>query len=98
MLGTVFRTHGAGFYGVYQEQWGELVQTVSHPYCIEADRQFAFHLLSDVFEFGLNKHSARLCFESMLPTIIESCKSCPEVGPRRTCAYAIGELASVRAR
>lgn len=90
VLGTLCRTHGALFFPVYLEHWGESVLGMCHPYCLEADRQFAAFVLSDVLEFALNDSTAADYHARSLPALIDICCNSKETGPRRTAAYAIG--------
>ena len=92
LLGTIFRTHGALFLGVYQEMWHQATCTMAHKNCLKEDRQFAYFIMSDVIEFGLNTDSANSYFDDVMPLLLDGCLMV-DPGPRQTCAYALGMAA-----
>ncbi|CAE7628706.1 sal3, partial [Symbiodinium microadriaticum] len=92
LMGTIFRTHGARFLGVYQEVWHEATCTLAHKNCLKEDRQFAYFVISDVIEFGLTADSAGSYFNEVMPLLLDGC-SMEEPAPRQTCAYAMGMAA-----
>lgn len=92
LLGTIFRTHGSLFLGVFQEVWHEATCTMAHKNCLKEDRQFAYFVMSDVVEFGLTDDNAGLYFDDVMPMLLEG-GSAGEPGPRQTCAYTLGMAA-----
>jgi hypothetical protein len=94
LLGIIFRTHGVLFMEVYHEVWHEAVCTMAHLHCLKEDRQFAYFVISDVIEFGLNEAIGHEYYKAVIPLLLEGVVA-PEPNIRQTCAYALGMAAEV---
>lgn len=91
LLGMVLRTHGADYLPVFMSVWQEAVHTMAHPNCLKEDRQFAFFIICDVIEFGIQEPAqAKEYFEVSIPFLVQCCKGEYDPGLRQSCSYALG--------
>jgi hypothetical protein len=111
LIGSIFRTHGVLFYPIYIEYWHQIISDCCHPYCLKEDKQFAFFVISEVVEFGLNLENASSYLGLVLPNLINACSSYPIINQnqeleegkqtgvdfqsKRACAYTIGIAAEL---
>lgn len=94
LIGAVFKTHGHLFLPVYMSEMNDVITEMSHAHCLREDRQFAFYVVSDVIEFGLNDAAAGPYLAAVMPNICEACATLEEeVALRQACAYVIGKAA-----
>jgi hypothetical protein len=101
VVGSLFRTHGAGYLPTYLSTWHVLVWSMSEEHCLKEDRQFAFGIISELVDFGFSGlesssphfSAAHELLGQVIPRIFQGCGSSSEVGVRQTCAYTIGVLA-----
>ena len=93
VLSALFQVNEHVFYGVFLQHWHEIILNLSHKNCLKEDRQFAFSLITDAIEFGLNRSNqdcAASLFSTILPSIIECCNECEDAELSRAAAYAMG--------
>jgi hypothetical protein len=95
LVGAALRTHGDAFLPIYQENWHEMITEMMHPHCLQEDRTFAFFVISDVIEFGLNPTTAGAYLNAVVPALCEACSTIVPPGPRQICAYALGKAAEL---
>lgn len=93
LICAIFKTHGDLFMECYMNNWHELVQTMTHKFCLQEDKQLAFSIISDVIEFGLpeNSESTEAYLAQAIPGLVGICSSGSDDAPlRQTCGYALG--------
>lgn len=56
----MFITHTSACWTVYQQEWHDLIVTLSHVYCLKEDRRFAFLITCDIIQFVLPRSSNHL--------------------------------------
>jgi len=93
LICAIFKTHGDLFMGCYMAHWHELVQTMTHSFCLQEDKQLAFSIISDVVEFGLpeNSPSTEAYLSQAVPGLTTVCSGgSHDSSLRQTCGYALG--------
>ena len=94
VLGELFRTHGPLYFDLFMQHWHHVIETMTANHCLKEDRQFAFFVISDVIEFGINgDQRAADYFSSVIPLLCETVGKVVEPGLRQTCAYVLGVAA-----
>jgi hypothetical protein len=90
LIGAVFKTHGSLFLPVYLSEMSDIITEMSHVHCLREDRQFAFYVVSDVIEFGLDGASSASYLATVMPAICDACANVEEPSVRQVCAYMFG--------
>jgi hypothetical protein len=91
LIGILLRTHGQIYMPTYIALWHESIESMAHPNCLKEDRQFAFFIVCDVVEFGVDDANfARKYLPGVIPLLVECCKGPYDASLRQSCCYAIG--------
>jgi hypothetical protein len=94
LLEMLFRTHGNTFLPVYIKEYNQIITDLSQDHCLKEDRQFAFAVICDVVEHGLDDSVAEQFFQQSMPVILEAISKCPDAEARSHASLSVKHAAT----